>query len=178
MMGNRGGRIHDNVQQLTSRRWASRRWIICLCKFKGRQRKVWGNSYTELFFLDEVTALAAGHRPCFECRRAAANNFAARFPAQGGADAIDAMLHRERLRNGDGDPPLADFANLPDGAMILHDGEMFALRNGRLLPWSFSGYGAPASNLPGKARLITPLSSCAALANGYRPLWHGSALRD
>jgi len=70
MFGNRGGRIHDPAtRRLTGRRWASKAWICCVLSFKGRQRSVWGQSYTELFFCDEVTALAAGHRPCFECRR-------------------------------------------------------------------------------------------------------------
>ena len=68
LMGNRGGRIHDETQRIGRRRWASRQWIACVCEFKGRQRKVFGASYSELFFRDEPTALAAGHRPCFECR--------------------------------------------------------------------------------------------------------------
>jgi hypothetical protein len=80
MFGNRGGRFHTDDQGLTSRRWASRQWICCVLAFKGRQRDVWGRYYTELFFLDEVTALAAGHRPCFECRRQDAVAFAERFP--------------------------------------------------------------------------------------------------
>jgi hypothetical protein len=68
-MGNRGGRFHTDAKTLTARRWVSRQWICCVLNFKGRRREVWGRSYTELFFLDEPTALAAGHRPCFECRR-------------------------------------------------------------------------------------------------------------
>jgi hypothetical protein len=68
-MGNRGGRIHTDDRRLAKRRWASRQWICCALDFKGRQRDVWGRYYTEMFFLDEVTALSAGHRPCFECRR-------------------------------------------------------------------------------------------------------------
>src|ERR1700690_2823153 len=75
LMGNRGGRIHNDDKTLTSRRWASRQWICCVLDFRGRQRDVWGRFYTELFFLDEPTALAAGHRPCFECRRADALRF-------------------------------------------------------------------------------------------------------
>ena len=67
--GNRGGRFHTDDRTLTRRRWVSRTWICCVLEFKNRHRDVWGRSYTELFFLDEVTALAAGHRPCFECRR-------------------------------------------------------------------------------------------------------------
>ena len=75
-LGNRGGRFHADDQKLTRRRWASRQWICCVLDFKNRQRNVWGRYYTELFFLDEVTALAAGHRPCFECRRKDAEAFA------------------------------------------------------------------------------------------------------
>ncbi len=75
LMGNRGGRIHSDSRTLGRRRWASRQWICCVLKFKNRQRDVWGRYYTELFFLDEVTAFAAGHRPCFECRRKDAEQF-------------------------------------------------------------------------------------------------------
>ena len=79
LMGNRGGRLHVAQRKLGARRWSSRQWICCVLDFKNRHRKVWGDSYTELFFLDEVTALAAGHRPCFECRRKDAETFAALF---------------------------------------------------------------------------------------------------
>ncbi len=79
-MGNRGGRLHRDDQTLDGSRWKSKRWLICVCEFKGRRRDVWGRYYTELFFLDEPTALAAGHRPCFECRRQAAKAFIAAFP--------------------------------------------------------------------------------------------------
>jgi hypothetical protein len=75
-MGNRGGRFHTETRTLTARRWAARQWICCELAFKGRHREVWGRFYTELFFLDEPTALAAGHRPCFECRRQDAEGFA------------------------------------------------------------------------------------------------------
>ena len=78
-MGNRGGRLHDSQQKLTTRRWVNRAWICCQLTFNNRHRTVWGDSYTELFFLDEVTALAAGHRPCFECRRKDAEQFALLF---------------------------------------------------------------------------------------------------
>jgi hypothetical protein len=80
LMGNCGGKFHTDDQKLTTRRWVSRQWICCVLDFKGRQRDVWGRYYTELFFLDEVTAFAAGHRPCFECRRKDAEAFASRFP--------------------------------------------------------------------------------------------------
>ena len=72
LMGNRGGRFHDDAQRIGERRWTNKQWIACVCAFKGRRREVFGRFYTELFFRDEPTALAAGHRPCFECRRAEA----------------------------------------------------------------------------------------------------------
>ena len=86
LMGNRGGRIHDASQRIGGRRWTSRRWIACELVYKGWHRPVMGEGYTELFFLDEVTALAAGHRPCFFCRRRDARSFAPHFAAAlGGA---------------------------------------------------------------------------------------------
>ena len=79
LMGNRGGRLHDESRKLTARRWTSKQWICCKLEFNDRHRDVWADSYTELFFLDEVTAFAAGHRPCFECRRKDAQRFAVMF---------------------------------------------------------------------------------------------------
>src|ERR1700729_3026214 len=103
LFGNRGGRFHTDTRTLTRRRWASRQWICCVLDFKNRQRDVWGRYYTELFFLDEVTALAAGHRPCFECRRKDAEAFAGawqqafKLPQRPRADVMDLVLHAERL---------------------------------------------------------------------------------
>src|SRR6476620_3980497 len=103
LMGNRGGRIHTDGQRLTSRRWASRQWICCVLDFKGRQRDVWGRYYTELFFLDAVTALAAGPRPCLDCRRKDAEDFTERWRQASGmserprAPAMDDLLQAERL---------------------------------------------------------------------------------
>src|SRR6516225_12284379 len=106
MLGNRGI-IHDPAsRRLLDRRWAGKAWIICLCEFRGRWRKVMGGrSWTELFFLDEATALAAGHRPCFYCRRDDANRFRAAWEEGNGvrevlAPEMDAVLHRERLASG------------------------------------------------------------------------------
>ena len=100
MMGNRGGRLHRDDQTLSGSRWKNKHWLICVCEFKGRQRDVWGRYYTELFFLDEPTALAAGHRPCFECRRQAAKAFIAAFPgAPSHVEAMDDVLHSERVEN-------------------------------------------------------------------------------
>ena len=174
LMGNRGGRFHRPDQTLGRRRWASRQWISCLCAFPGRRRSVWGVSYTELFFLDEPTALAAGHRPCFLCRRADAEAFRRAFAAGGerSAPEMDAVLHRERLADLPGRHSLRSLAELPDGAMVERNGRPYAVRGAALLPWSFLGYGAaeprPADE---KTRVLTPPAIVAALAAGYRPRW-------
>jgi hypothetical protein len=174
MMGNRGGRIHRHDRTLGSRRWSSKRWIVCVCEFKGRRRDVWGRFYTELFFLDEPTALAAGHRPCFECRREAAKAFLAAFPNSSGfgADAMDNVLHRERLAGGHKRVWRSRLGALPDGAMIVWEGRAHALRGGRLTPWSFEGYGAQLT-LPTafEVDVLTPPSTVAVLSAGYRPQW-------
>ena len=103
--GNRGI-IHDPRTKTLTRRWASRAWLTCVCEFRGRRRQVMGGrSWTELFFLDEATALSAGHRPCFFCRRDDAVRFRAAWEAGNGvtrfgASEIDTALHRERLLAG------------------------------------------------------------------------------
>ena len=191
--GNRGI-IHDAATKtLRKRRWTSKAWIICdLVHPRGTAREVFGRNapsggagWTELFFLDEVTALAAGHRPCFYCRREAAKRYAAAMahafsvsPAK--ATEIDARLHGERLAAGAKPRPISESeaGNLPDGAMVAIGPRPFATRGGRLLPWSFDGYGAPLSHsrgLPAPAFLITPPATVAALKAGYRPVWHPSA---
>jgi hypothetical protein len=178
LMGNRGGRLHRDDRTLSGRRWTSRRWIACVCAFKGRRREVWGNSYTELFFLDEPTALAAGHRPCFECRREAAKAFLAAFPGRpGGADAMDEALHCERVENRAKRIWRTRLGDLPEGAMIARCGRAYAVRFDSLSPWSFAGYGAPDPLEPDAVvDVLTPPSTIAALKSGYRPLW-AEALR-
>jgi hypothetical protein len=173
LMGNRGGRLHRDDQTLGGSRWKNKHWLICVCEFKDRHRDVWGRYYTELFFLDEPTALAAGHRPCFECRRQAAKAFIAAFPgAPGKVDAMDEKLHRERVENRRKRLWRAQLGGLPDGAMIARGGRAFAVRGDSLLPWTFAGYGAPAPLEPDAvADVLTPPSTVAALKNGYRPLW-------
>jgi hypothetical protein len=178
LMGNRGGRFHRDDKTLGRRCWVSRQWICCRLEFNGRHRKVWGDGYTELFFLDEVTALAAGHRPCFECRRKDAENFAALFSEKtkrASAPAIDAVLGAERLDGKIKRSHRRKIDALPDGAMIALDAEAYALRGKRLLRWTASGY-AGAKPRPHKAAVdvLTPPSILAVLAAGYRPLWHPS----
>jgi hypothetical protein len=176
LMGNRGGRMHRDDRTLSGSRWKTKHWLICVCAFKDRRREVWGKSYTELFFLDEPTALAAGHRPCFECRRQAAKTFIAAFPGRPDrVNAMDDQLHRERVENHRKRLWQARLGDLPEGAMIARDGRAFAVRSKMLSPWSFAGYGAPAPLEPGAvADVLTPPSTVAALAGGYRPLWPGA----
>ena len=139
-----------------------------------------GRSWTELFFLDEATAFAAGHRPCFFCRRDDANRFRAAWQAGNGAGPvrapeIDAVLHRERLQGGRKrlhalPMPLE---KLPDGAMLQGGGESYLIARGRVLRWSPGGYGAAPA--PANAMLLTPPSTLRAFGAGYRPVLHPSA---
>jgi hypothetical protein len=176
MMGNRGGRLHRPDRTLSPRRWASRQWICCRLEFNNRQRKVWGNSYTELFFLDEVTAFAAGHRPCFECRRKDALAFAAHFPRARKAPDMDKVLHAERLDGKTKRTRSLAIDALPDGAMIALEGETFAVRGKSLLRWTAQGYaGKRLRPRVVEVDVLTPLSVVAVLKAGYRPLWHPSA---
>ena len=179
LMGNRGGRLHDGQRKLGARRWTSKQWICCRLEFNNRHRDVWGNSYTELFFLDEVTALAAGHRPCFECRRQDAEGFAALF-VQGTprvrAAAMDKVLHAERLDGKAKRLHRRKIDTLPDGAVIAIGGDAFAVRGERLLPWTPSGYGRARARPRGtRVDVLTPPAILAVLARGYAPVWHPSA---
>ena len=179
--GNRGI-IHDPATKTLTRRWAGKAWLTCVCEFRGRRRKVMGGrSWTELFFLDEATALAAGHRPCFYCRRDDANRFRAAWE-QGNrvsgtlAPEIDAVLHGERLdrRKKRLHVLPAPIEQLPDGAMVALDGESYLIAQGRVLKWSPAGYRETRTALA-RAMLLTPPSTLRAMSAGYRPLLHPSA---
>jgi hypothetical protein len=182
LFGNRGGRFHNDDRTLGTRRWASRQWICCVLDFKGRQRDVWGRYYTELFFLDEPTALAAGHRPCFECRREEARAFAQAYAtakklkAVPRAPEMDVVLHAERLAGKAKRLHQLDVASLPDAAVIAVDSMPFAVRGRELLRWTPSGYGERrARPRSGVVEVLTPPSILGALSAGYRPRWHPSA---
>jgi hypothetical protein len=197
--GNRGV-IHDpRTRTLTVRRWTTKAWLICQCEFKGVRREPMGRNarsgnagWTELFFLDEVTALAAGHRPCFYCRRARAKEFAGCYGVAFGiaepkVTDIDAQLHRERRasapRQAESGTTLEEeaIAALPDGAMVAANGVAFATKAGRLLPWGFEGYGATVSRATlggAEIRLLTPPTTIAVLRAGYRPVWHQTNGRE
>lgn len=182
LFGNRGGKFHRDDQTLSQRRHASRQWICCVLQFKGRRRDVWGKYYTELFFLDETTALAAGHRPCFECRRADAVAFAQKFSDHGkglSAPEMDAILHRERLDGRNKRLHRVTLDELPDGAFIaLPDEGAFAVKGAKLLRWTPSGYH-DARPRPARtdAEMLTPPSIVRVLSRGYPPRWHPSAER-
>ncbi len=178
-MGNRGGRIHTDGKRLGHRRWASRQWICCVLEFNDRQRDVWGRYYTEMFFLDEVTALAAGHRPCFECRRKDAEEFAAcwrkasKLKTRLRAAAMDGALHDERLNGREKRTHRSKLDHLPDGAMIVVAGSVFAVRGNSLLRWTPKGYDLRKCQPRGiTADVLTPPSIVAVLKAGYRPAWH------
>lgn len=186
MMGNRGGRLHTTGKTLSGRRWTSRQWICCQLTFNGRHREVMSShSYTELFFLDEATAFAAGHRPCFECRREAAQRFvqhwttAYQLSAKPRAGDIDRTLHAERIGpNRQQRTWLAEAATLPSGVFVtpLDVHVPFLLLAGRLLPWTPAGYQAAIALAPAmQVRVLTPASITAVLNSGYQPLLHGSA---
>ena len=152
--------------------------------FRGRRRQVMApRRYTELFFLDEAVALAAGHRPCFECRRAAFMRYAALWGAARGLDGrgyvadIDALLHAERL-NADRSKRLhrRAYCDLPDGVFVLDGDKPHLVLGKALLEWSPGGYvdGRPRPK-NGEAVLITPPSTLSVIAAGYRPVTHESA---
>jgi hypothetical protein len=181
--GNRGI-IHDpTTKTLLTRRWASQAWLVCVCEFRGRRREVMGGrSWTELFFLDEATAFAAGHRPCFFCRRDDANRFRAAWEEGNGVSGvlardIDAVLHRERLEGGKKrlHARTMPFTELPDGVMLQEGIESYLVVQGRALEWSPAGYRESQRTIK-EAMLLTPPSMLRALSAGYRPVLHRSAM--
>ncbi|HTO63564.1 MAG TPA: hypothetical protein VMM15_20175 [Bradyrhizobium sp.] len=181
-VGNRGI-IHDPATKtLLRKRWSTPMWLTCVLQFRGRRREVMARrSWTELFFLDEATALAAGHRPCFFCRREDASRFRAAWEQGNRVTSvrpgdIDRVLHRERLDRGRKrlHPLPAPVRELPDGAMVQQGAESFLIAQGRAFQWAPSGYRAAEISGEG-AMLLTPPSTLRALAAGYRPVLHPSA---
>ena len=172
MLGNRGGKFHRDDRTLGRRRWASHHWIACELHYKNMHHEPMGKGYTSLFFLDEVTALAAGHRPCFFCRRQEAKRFMALDPNGSKLDAFDRAIHAERLAP----RPEAKLEELPDGAMVAIGDDAFAVRGQHLLRWSPGGYvDARKRKAAMPSLLLTPSRIIAIVARGYRPRWHPSA---
>lgn len=186
-MGNRGI-LHDAEKRIVVP-WRLKRWITCVLSFRGRQREVFApHRYSELFFLDEATSFAAGHRPCAECRRERYDEFRAAWSALNsaghskqkiGADEIDRILHSERAIRGGGKKTwLAALAGLPPGTIIEHDGRPHLVWGGKLRPWSFTGYGepiAPSAAAPGQVTVLTPPSIVEVFGTGFAPQVHASA---
>jgi len=183
--GNRGC-LHDGAGRIR-RRYNGRRWIACRLEFRGWHRAplMQPGRFTELFFLDEATAFAAGHRPCALCRREDYDRFVALWlqihPGQAGADAMDTQLHEERIAPGTRGQRHheAPFDDLPDGAFVMHAGAPQLLLGAELLRWAPKGYGARSARPAGtRAQLITPPSLTAILRTGWEPavpLLHPSA---
>jgi hypothetical protein len=189
LMGNRG-RLHDDEGNIT-RRWTTRAWIACRLEFKGRHRQIMApNRWTELFFLDEATAFAAGHRPCGECRREDYVRFKSALVRSNPSldltvatpiEKIDLILHRERVS----DPPSsakvlfsAELDKLPDGAFIVGpDGESaWMVWGDQLLRWSPAGYDKTVPRPEAvSVNCLSPRSMVAAFDAGYRPQAHASA---
>jgi hypothetical protein len=184
LMGNRGC-IHHPDATLGVSRWRTKMWISCVLVWRDVRRNVMPpGRWTALFFLDEATALAAGHRPCGYCRRADYQAYARAWQQAAGlerplrAGEMDIQLHAERVdsrsRRQRTRPALV--SALPDGVMIRHEGTIGLLQGGRLLPWSLAGYLAPVWPDPAATvELLTPPASVGALTAGYRPLLHPSA---
>ena len=188
LMGNRGI-LHDAGQRLGQARWRHPHWIVCRLEFKGRRRRVMApRAYTELFFLDEAVALAAGHRPCAECRRAAFDAFRSAWGEALGelaplrAPEIDRALHRTRVEPGSRRQMTfaAELDALPDGVFVTLAGEptiACLVLGGRLFPYAPEGYGPPRARPSDRAvRVLTPSLTVGVLAAGYRPELHPSAL--
>ena len=182
LMGNRGI-LHGPEQRLGARRWTHKAWIACEIEFRGRHRKVMQpRAYTELFFLDEAVALAAGHRPCAECRRADYNRFRACWQAAHDGEppraaAVDAMLHAARLAPGRAQRThRTRIETLPGGVFVEHLGGACLFHAGRLFPYTPYGYMAPGpAPVRGAVTVLTPRPMVAVLAAGYRPRLHPSA---
>ena len=184
LYGNRGV-LHDDRGRIV-RPFQGRRWIACRLAFKGRRRRLLQpGRFTELFFLDEATAFAAGHRPCAECRREDFDRFHAAWGAthpgtSSRVDDIDRELHEQRVGPGRTKRLHASVTGeLPDGAMIADDGAAWLIQDGTLLRWTPAGYGDRHVADPAEAvQLLTPPSIVAVIAAGYTPSIHSSAEND
>jgi hypothetical protein len=185
LMGNRGC-LHDGARRLTKRQWTTTTWVTCVLSFNGRPAReiMKPGVYTELFFLDEATALAAGHRPCAECRHAAYRAFKACWAAGAGvpvqglsAAKMDRVLHADR-RDGKRRqhtwraPP----GTLPVGTMVAIGGAAWLVAGEELLGWTLDGYrGRRPAHAEAEVDVLTPRSTVAALRAGYLPGLHGTA---
>jgi len=183
-MGNRGV-LHDESKRIVAL-WRLKRWITCALKFKDRHRLVFApRRWSELFFLDEATAFAAGHRPCGECQHDRLNEFRAAWMSVNAdllassasrIDEIDKVLHIERIaRCGGKQTYLAQLDTLPSGTFVEYRHAPHLLWNGSLRPWSFNGYGAPTKAHANEVVVLTPKSIVRVFQSGLLPQVHASA---
>lgn len=183
LMGNRGI-LHDDAGRIL-RRHGHQNWVACALAFKSRQRRIMGpGTYTELFFLDEATALAAGHRPCGECRRERYAEFTGLWLRAHGAPApgrplpraIDRCLHAHRIaRTGRKVTHSAPAETLPDGAFFTEGGAAVLVWGGRQLAWAPAGYSPRPAPVSGPVAVLTPQPVIPLLRLGFRPQVHPSA---
>lgn len=178
-MGNRGI-LHDERQHLGRARWKHRNWVCCRLDFKGRKRPLMApGRYTELFFLDEAVAFAAGHRPCAECRRADYNAFLDAWAQATGnrpaASELDRQMHAARIEGRAQRRIAVETGTLPVGSMVLTGAQACLVSARGLLPYRPEGYGPPLQGPPRVALLLTPEPVRDALRAGYAPMLHASA---
>jgi hypothetical protein len=175
-MGNRGGALH-NIDREIVRSYKSRRWIACVLEFRGRHRIVMSpGRYTELFFLDEAVAFAAGHRPCAECRRERFNAFKKawqRGPVS--ADEIDMELHRARIDQKRKVTYSEKLKQLPNGCFVEIEGRAYVVRDDALLLWTPEGYTTRTKQKNDlTVRVLTPRPIVQCFRHGYAPVIHDS----
>jgi hypothetical protein len=190
-MGNRG-MLHDDEGHV-KRLWQVKRWLVCMLEFRGRKRTVMAsNRYTELFFLDEATSFAAGHRPCAECRYARFLAFCNAWKPQHlghgnsqrpTADEIDSRLHTERVAaNRSKNFYTSGIDGLPDGVFVTLEAwgkQAYLVWRDHLLEWSPGGYRQRCSRPRGESvRVLTPKSTVEVIRAGYDPEVHTSAERN
>jgi len=185
-MGNRGI-LHDEANSIV-RPWAHKAWVTCLLEFKNikRPKPFSHGNYSELFFVDEATAFAAGHRPCAYCQRArhlefkgawVRANVSEDLRASTKMPDIDKVIHAERAVSGGGKKTYdARLVELPHGAIFQHEDVAYLVSVRGCLPWSFDGYGAPkAMDVAAIVKVLTPRSIVRAFAAGFAPIVHQSA---
>lgn len=172
LMGNRGC-LHNDKQQVT-KNYKLKNWIICVLNFKDRKRQLMSKGcYTELFFLDEATALSAGHRPCAECQRTRFKLFKsiwqeANNQANASTTEIDNFLHNERLSN---ENRYFRLNELPDGVFVEYNGKPYLVYGEEIFEWTFGGYMPPIKPIVNiSIKLLTPFSIMKAIQQGFKPI--------